>query len=209
MTDHSTLKMHREHVRITDRAMLSAILDLCEVANVGLHDEPYPYTVPMNFGYEWQGDNLVFYLHMAFEGHRIELIKQDPKVSVCCWTFLDRVGHKPFQRETHDYRSIMAYGEAEILTYEENPEEYIKALSMLHQKSGRPPIKKMPKAMTDRLRGLKITCPAELVSAKAQYDIFTVDEVPMPSLEDVDEGRVYDPKKAQPDKPYEPHARDE
>ena len=210
MTDHANLKMHREHVRVTDRDMLSAMLDQCEVVNVGLHDEPYPYVVPMNFGYEWQGDNLVFYLHMAFEGHRIELIKQNPLVSVCAWTFLDRVGHTPFQRETHDYRSVMAYGEAQIIAYDDDPDEYIKSMDVLHQKSGRKPITKMPPAMLERLRALKIVCPAELISGKAQYDIFTVDEVPMPSLEDVDAGRVFDPKKAQKDDgSYQPHFKDE
>ena len=55
MTDHSTLKMHREEVRVSDKEMLKAILDRCHTVVVGLHDEPYPYVVPMNYGYECSG----------------------------------------------------------------------------------------------------------------------------------------------------------
>lgn len=53
MTDHSTLKMHREEVRVSDKEMLKAILDRCHTVVVGLHDEPYPYVVPRNLWYEW------------------------------------------------------------------------------------------------------------------------------------------------------------
>ena len=67
--------MHREKVRISDKEMLYAILDREESCSVALHDEPYPYVVPMNYGYTWD-DKLIFYFHMAIEGHRIELIKK-------------------------------------------------------------------------------------------------------------------------------------
>ena len=76
MTDHTNLKMHREKVRVSDKKMLCAILDMQETCCVALHDEPYPYIVPMNFGYEWE-DQLIFYFHMAIEGHRIEQIKKE------------------------------------------------------------------------------------------------------------------------------------
>ena len=46
MTDHTKLIMHREEVRVSDKALLKGILDLTSVCCVGFHDEPYPYIVP-------------------------------------------------------------------------------------------------------------------------------------------------------------------
>ena len=60
MTDHTNLKMHREKVRVSDKKMLCAILDMQETCCVALHDEPYPYIVQMNFGYEWGSADLLF-----------------------------------------------------------------------------------------------------------------------------------------------------
>ena len=95
MTDHTTLKMHREKVRVSDKEMLCSILDQEEICSVALHDEPYPYVMPMNYGYTWD-DKLIFYFHMAIEGHRIELIKKNPLVAVSGSSFWGRVGHSSY-----------------------------------------------------------------------------------------------------------------
>lgn len=179
MTDHTTLKMHREKVRISDKDMLCAILDMEETCCVALHDEPYPYIVPMNYGYEWE-DKLVFYFHMAIEGHRIELIKKNPRVAVSVWTFLDRVGHDRYRKESHDYRSVTAFGTAEIISPEQE-EAYIHGMSVLCVNSGRPAIKRITTEMRQRLFVLKVT--ADVVTGKAQYPISTVEEVCMPPLQ--------------------------
>ena len=176
MTDHTSLKMHREKVRVSDKKMLCAILDMQETCCVALHDKPYPYIVPMNFGYEWE-EQLTFYFHMAIEGHRIEQIKQNPHVAVSVWSFLDRVGYDSYRKETHDYRSVTAYGTAEIITPEQE-EEYIHGLSVLCMHTGRPAIKGITTEMINRLFVLKIT--ADIVTGKAQYPISTVEEVPIP-----------------------------
>ena len=39
-----------------------------------------PYVVAMNFGYERQGDDLVLYLHSAYEGRKMEILRQAPDV---------------------------------------------------------------------------------------------------------------------------------
>ena len=176
MADHTTLKMHREKVRVSDKEMLCAILDLEESCSVALHDEPYPYVVPMNYGYTWD-DKLIFYFHMAIEGHRIELIKKKPLVAVSVSSFLDRVGHPSYRNETHDYRSVTAYGKAEIITPEQE-EEYLHGMSVLCLHTGRPAVKRITTEMRNQLFLLKIT--ADIVTGKAQYPISTVEEVSMP-----------------------------
>ena len=114
---------------------------------------------------------------MAIEGHRIEQIKKDPHVAISVWNFLDRVGYDSYRKETHDYRSVTAYGRAEIITPEQES-EYIHGLSVLCTHTGRPAIKSITTEMRNRLFVLKIT--ADIVTGQTQYPISTVDEVPMP-----------------------------
>ena len=38
-------------------------------------DEPYPYIVPVNYGFEWK-DTLIFYLHTAPDGHKNQLLRK-------------------------------------------------------------------------------------------------------------------------------------
>ena len=149
MADHTTLKMHREKVRVSDKEMLCAILDLEESCSVALHDEPYPYVVPMNYGYTWD-DKLIFYFHMAIEGHRIELIKKKPLVAVSVSSFLGRVGHSSYKNEMHDYRSVTAYSKTEIISPEEG-EEYLYGMSVLCLHTGCPAIKHITTEMFNRL----------------------------------------------------------
>lgn len=189
MTDHTTLRMHREKVRVMDKDMLCAILDMQETCCVALHDEPYPYIVPMNFGYEWD-DKLIFYFHMAIEGHRIELIKKNPKVAISVWTFLDRVGTDNYRNETHDYRSVTAFGTAEIITVDEE-DAYIHGMSVLCQHTGRPAIQKISTEMRNRLFILKVTC--DYASGKTQYVIDSVEDIAIPAISRTGKPIPYDP----------------
>ena len=48
--------MRRKDREITDRAMISGMLDMMEVLHIAVKNEPFPYIVPVNFGYEWSAD---------------------------------------------------------------------------------------------------------------------------------------------------------
>ena len=176
MTEHEKIIMHKEARRISDKEMLCAVLDLSRYCVVALHDEPYPYVVPMNFGYVWE-EKLVVYFHMAIEGHRIELIKKNPNVSINVCSFLDRRGFAPFRKENHDYRSVSIFGKAEIIL-PDNEEEFLKGMSALNVHNDRPPATEMIPIFKNRLFVLKVT--ADIVTGKAQYPISTLEEVAMP-----------------------------
>ena len=45
-------------------------------------DGAYPYIVPLHYGYEYAEGALVFYMHGAKEGHKLDLIRRDPNVCV-------------------------------------------------------------------------------------------------------------------------------
>ncbi|MBA4384364.1 MAG: 5-nitroimidazole antibiotic resistance protein [Anaerolinea sp.] len=73
-------------------------------------DDDYPYTVPLSYVYQ---DGKLFF-HCAAEGHKIDGIKRNNKVSVCVIKS-DDVIQKTF---TTHYKSVIVFGKARILTDE-------------------------------------------------------------------------------------------
>lgn len=71
-------------------------------------DEGYPYAVPLSYAYK---DGKLFF-HAAIEGHKLDSIKRNDKVSFCVIK-TDDVIQKTF---TTHYRSVIAFGRARILS---------------------------------------------------------------------------------------------
>ena len=121
--------MTRRELEITDRNEIRDILDKCSYLHLGLCDGDEPYVVPMNYGYEMDGEgHLTFYLHGAVWGRKLDIIRRNPKVfaEMECDT-------QPFEGDVAcryglSYRSLMARGTAVIV---EDPEEKMRALSIL------------------------------------------------------------------------------
>lgn len=172
MTDHMTLQMYHEDRRITDPKIIMSILDRCHVATLVCHDEPYPYVVPMNFGYCWE-EKPVFYLHMVRAGHRLELLQRDPRVVLNTYEWLDRRGYQPYRGEDHDYRSINVFGTARIITTDDE-EEYLKGLSVLQRHNSRRPPTRITEDMKKRLLVLRVT--GEIITARSQFPLSSPEE---------------------------------
>ena len=85
-------------------------------------DEGYPYAVPLSFVYE-DGN---IYFHCAYQGHKLDAIKNCSKVSFCV---IDKDEVLP-EKYTTRYRSVIAFGKAEILEAEQKQ----KALEALAEK---------------------------------------------------------------------------
>ncbi len=86
-------------------------------------DDDYPYTVPLSYAYQ---DGKLFF-HCAGEGHKIDSIRRNDKVTFCVIA-QDEVVPQAFA--TH-YRSVTVFGRARILT-EDNERRY--ALERLVEK---------------------------------------------------------------------------
>ncbi|MDE6410700.1 MAG: pyridoxamine 5'-phosphate oxidase family protein [Muribaculaceae bacterium] len=86
-------------------------------------DGDCPYAVPINYVYD--GEHI--YLHSAKQGHKIEALKRNPKVSLCVVTQGDIV---PEEFTTY-FRSAIIFGRARFI---ENEEEKIEALWKLSRK---------------------------------------------------------------------------
>jgi len=158
---------------IRDREIIKAILDMCDVINIGFSDGEYPYVLPVNFGYEF-GENLVFYMHHAVQGYKNKLIEKNNKVCVVTYRFVDRIYNGIL---SHDYRSVMAFGEMTPIA--RDSDEYAKAWAVLTACNNRtvPDVVFTPDFP---VMMCKIVCCPENVIGKAQYPIKKLDEVPFP-----------------------------
>lgn len=70
-------------------------------------DDGYPYTVPLSYTYH---EGRLFF-HCAREGHKLDGIRRNEKVSFC---IIDQDEVIPAKFATH-YRSVIAFGRARIL----------------------------------------------------------------------------------------------
>lgn len=86
----------------------SGILALCD-----LHS--YPYALPLSYVY----DKNCIYFHSAKEGHKIDILQKNPKVSFC---IIDQDEIQPLEYTTY-FKSVIVFGNIEIL--EENESKII------------------------------------------------------------------------------------
>ncbi|MCL2772761.1 MAG: pyridoxamine 5'-phosphate oxidase family protein [Oscillospiraceae bacterium] len=165
--------MYHADREIRDKEIIKAILDMCDIINIGFFDDEYPYVLPVNFGYEFE-ENLIFYMHHATEGYKNKLIENNPKVCVTAHKFIDHI-YNDYDNSSHDYRSVMAFGEMEFIP-RESP-DYKKAWEILCKCNGR----KVPASVffpEFKVLMSKIVCRPENVIGKAQRHITSVEEVP-------------------------------
>lgn len=86
-----------------------------------LGDDGYPYTVPINYYYT---DGKI-YLHCAKTGHKLDAIKKEQKVSFCVVARDDILQEK----YTTLFKSVVAFGKAEILTDENEMRSSVTSLA--------------------------------------------------------------------------------
>lgn len=109
-TDNKFREMRRK------RQMLSAkeseeILRRMTNGTLALHgDGGYPYAVPVSYVYS----NGRIYFHTATQGHKVDALMRNDKVSFCV---VEQDDVKPAEFTTY-FRSVIAFGRARILTDE-------------------------------------------------------------------------------------------
>lgn len=111
--------MRRKDREVNDFNVIKEIIAECEVIRIGLADGDYPYIVPLNFGYEIDGEQIYFYIHGAMVGRKYELMKERGVCSfeMDCAHVLDLV-HED-KDVTMRYKSLMGKADIEYLEGEE------------------------------------------------------------------------------------------
>ena len=87
-------------------------------------DEGYPYGMPMNHFYN-ENDGCI-YFHCGKYGHRLESLKNDPKVSFC----VTEKGIKEDGDWAYTVRSVIVFGKVEIISDQKIIADISRALSL-------------------------------------------------------------------------------
>ena len=72
--------MTKRERQVTDPKQIRDILDAGKVLHLGLAVDNEPYVVPMNYGYTFENEKLVIYLHSAVRGKKLDMLQKNPKV---------------------------------------------------------------------------------------------------------------------------------
>ena len=125
--------MRRKDREVTELSDILGIVDGARVLHLGLFDEGYPYIVPLHYGYEYRDGKLIFYMHGAKEGRKLDLIRHNPNVCVELECGVEPIsgGDVPC-RYGAAYASVIGFGKAEIVTDEQRKIHGLKLL-MAHQ----------------------------------------------------------------------------
>ena len=122
--------MRRADREVTSFNEIIDILRRADTIRLGLHDTPYPYVVPLSFGFEAADGQITLYFHGAAEGLKRELIRRDPHV--CVEADIFRRYAEVSSGITTEYESFIGFGKAERVT----GEEAIKGLNLLLEHCG-------------------------------------------------------------------------
>jgi len=74
--------MRRSDREVTNPAELADILRRANTIRLALHGEPYPYVVPLSYGFEVVDGTFLLYFHGAKQGRKHDLIAKNPHVCV-------------------------------------------------------------------------------------------------------------------------------
>lgn len=120
--------MRRTDREITDKKLIAEIISKCHCCRLAFCDNDVPYIVPMNFGFEYNTNQFVFYFHSAPEGRKIELIKTGKTVGFELDTNYEL--HKADNPCAYSarFQSIIGTGNISFLT---NNEDKVYALSQI------------------------------------------------------------------------------
>ena len=121
--------MRRKDREVTDIEMILGFVSRAKFLHLGLFDGKYPYVVPLHYGYEYAEGVLVFFMHCAKEGHKLDLIKENPNVCVELESDVVPVsGGEIACKYGSMYASVIGRGKAHLVRDER---EKIRALELL------------------------------------------------------------------------------
>lgn len=125
--------MRRKDREISDINEKLDIIKKCKVCRIAMYDGKETYIVPMNFGFSYENEQLVFYFHSAKEGRKVDILKSGyNQISFemdCSHSLIEAVSACGYG---YEYESIMGNGKTVII---DEPDEKIYALNkiMEHQ----------------------------------------------------------------------------
>lgn len=122
--------MRRSDRQVNNFSEIADILSRASTIRLGINGDPYPYVVPLSFGFEALDGKITVYFHGAFEGYKHVLINKNPNVCVEADIF-----HRYAQVKdnfTTEYESFIGFGKASRIS----GGEALKGLNLLMSHCG-------------------------------------------------------------------------
>lgn len=73
--------MRRKDKEVTSEEEILNIVLNARICHLALHDDKYPYIVPLCYGFDHQGEKKSLYFHVAKAGKKLDLIRKNPHVA--------------------------------------------------------------------------------------------------------------------------------
>lgn len=124
--------MRRSDREISNTEEIKKIIDSCMVLRLGMVKDGEVHIRPLNFGYDIVDGKYEFYMHSAKEGEKIDIIRANDKVCVEMDTEHSLIEAEVACGYGYEYSSVMAWGEANIVSDIEEKKKYLSKL-MFHQ----------------------------------------------------------------------------
>ena len=73
--------MRRVELELKEKSQIEPILRACTTLRLGLYSQGMPYILPMVYGYSWDGEYPVFYLHCGISGRKNDALFDGARVA--------------------------------------------------------------------------------------------------------------------------------
>lgn len=111
--------MRRKEREVKAFDKIIEIIKKCDCLSLALIDGAYPYIVPLNFGFSYEGEQITFYFHGADAGKKMELIRQNPHAAFEMNCSKALVTDQQSCEYSMNYQSVCGYGDISIIEGEE------------------------------------------------------------------------------------------
>ena len=121
--------MRKKEREVSGREGIEEILQGCRTCRLGMYDGDTPYVVPLSFGYEFAGDDVLeLYFHCAFEGKKIDILRHGNRVCFEISREGEAIKGDDVCKWGYSYSSVIGYGEA---VFVDGDDEKCRALSSI------------------------------------------------------------------------------
>ena len=125
--------MRKSDREIKSKEEIIDIIKRCDVIRLAFNNGDYPYILPLNFGFEVKNDKVIFYLHSALEGTKIDIMKKDNRASFEMDTKHELQYYEEKGYCTMSYESIIGRGRIRILPEDEKMNALKKLMGHYHK----------------------------------------------------------------------------
>ena len=125
--------MRKSDREIKSKEEIIDIIKKCDVIRLAFNNGDYPYILPLNFGFEVKNDKVIFYLHSALEGTKVEIMRKDNRASFEMDTKHELQYYEEKGYCTMSYESIIGRGRIRILPEDEKMNALKKLMGHYHK----------------------------------------------------------------------------